>query len=120
MLAKTKREFIKKTQRVPKKPGPTFGSVASTRKTAWSDVLFSTNGWGMCGAIGPGHATAIQVGDREVVWGRRGAHPLAIGSPLALERLRGACFIKAGPASPHLRCTATLAFLQCRFCTWMW
>src|ERR1022692_3650058 len=23
----------------------------------------------MCGAIGPGHATAIQVVDREVVWG---------------------------------------------------
>src|ERR1035438_398154 len=95
-------------QRVPKKPGPTFGSVASTRETASSDVLSSTNGWGMCGAIGPGHATAIQVVDREVVWGRRGAHPLAIGSPLALERLRGAGFIKAGPASPHLRCTATL------------
>src|ERR1022692_4208757 len=49
--------------------GPTFGSVASTRETAWSDVLFSTNGWGMCGAIGPGHATAIQEVDREVVWG---------------------------------------------------
>ena len=32
-------------------------------------MLFSTNGWGMCGAIGPGHATAIQVVDREVVWG---------------------------------------------------